>query len=415
MCWYKVLVSKFLGGVLGIGAGMSLGREGPSVQLGACVAQALGSKRSELEQRFLLAAGGGAGLAAAFNAPLAGIVFCLEELVRHVSAQVLMSAMAAAVSAAAVVQLFFGSSPIFHIGELPVLPLAEYGWLLLLGSGLGFLALGFNKTLLLSLDIYDRLGWPVTVRIALPLFGAALLGFFLPQILGGGNALVDSLVSEEYLLSFLVILFVGKFLFTMLCFGSGAPGGIFLPMLVLGALGGAAGSHFFLFLGADSSYAVNFIVLGMAAYFAAVVKSPVTGSILIMEMTGSFQHILSLSCVSMAAFLTADILGGGPVYEQLLARSLSRSQPQQCLRQHHSMSQLLVCTGSKLAHAMIRDMELPPHSLIVSVRRGTDFFVPDGSTRILPGDWLYILGSAEDRETLRYLAAEPDRDASAIS
>lgn len=146
----------------------------------------------------------------------------------------------------------------------------------------------------------------------------------MPQVLGGGSPLVDSLVITDYPLAFLLLLLVGKFLFTMLCFGSGVPGGIFLPMLVLGSLGGAVFAKLAIVLGVlPAPFAVNCIVFGMAAYFSAVVKSPITGSILIMEMTGSFEHMLALIIVSMTAYLVADLTGGQPVYDMLLERSLA--------------------------------------------------------------------------------------------
>ena len=143
-------------------------------------------------------------------------------------------------------------------------------------------------------------------------------------MLGGGSPLVDSLVTAPHAILFLVVLFLGKFFFTMFAFGSGVPGGIFLPMLVLGALAGnifAAGAESFGVL--PASFAVCAIVYAMAGYFSAVVKSPITGVILIMEMTGSFAHLLPLMIVSMVAYIVADLTGGKPVYEMLLARNIA--------------------------------------------------------------------------------------------
>ena len=138
---------------------------------------------------------------------------------------------------------------------------------------------------------------------------------------------VDALAVESYSLAFLCLLFAGKFLFTMLCFGSGVPGGIFLPMLVLGALGGAIFGHLLAAAGLfPAMYLPDMIVFGMAAYFAVVVKSPVTGSVLIMEMTGSFQHMLALLIVSLSAYAVSDLTGGRPVYGELLGRLLRRNK-----------------------------------------------------------------------------------------
>ena len=331
MNWASVLVAKIAGGVLAIGAGMSLGREGPSVQLGACAGQGIGhlsqSFHRGLEARNLLVAGAGAGLAAAFNAPLAGVIFGLEELQRTFSAAALLVSITAAVTATAVTGLFFGSSPVFSLGYLLPMPLDMLGWLAGLGLFVGTLGRMFNPSLLWAQDFYERLGLKGMYKPLLPLLLAACLGFVLPEILGGGSHLVDALAVESYSLAFLCLLFAGKFLFTMLCFGSGVPGGIFLPMLVLGALGGAifgnllAGAGLF-----PAMYLPDMIVFGMAAYFAVVAKSPVTGSVLIMEMTGSFQHMLALLIVSLSAYAGADLTGGRPVYVQLLGRMLRKNK-----------------------------------------------------------------------------------------
>ena len=137
---------------------------------------------------------------------------------------------------------------------------------------------------------------------------------------------MDSLVVTDYTIGFLCLLFLGKFLFTMICFGSGVPGGIFLPMLVLGAAGGAVLAKLLVLAGLlPAMYYADIIVFGMAAYFSSVVKSPVTGSILILEMTGSFQHMLALLVVSLTAYVISDLTGGRPVYDELLDRALSKT------------------------------------------------------------------------------------------
>ncbi len=329
MKWFSVLWSKIIGGVLAIGAGMSLGREGPSVQIGACVGQGLSqsSRRTRFESRILMTAGAGAGLAAAFNAPLAGVIFGLEEMQKTISPALLLTGITASVTAATVTEVVFGMSPVFSMGYLLPLPLNLFDILILAGIVIGLLGRLFNIALAYSLDTYGNLGLSGVKKPLLPLLLAALLGFVLPEILGGGNLLVDSLVVTDYTIAFLCLLFVGKFLFTMVCFGSGVPGGIFLPMLVLGAAGGAILAKLLVLAGVlPAMYYADIIVFGMAAYFAAVVKSPVTGSILILEMTGSFQHMLALLVVSLTAYVISDLTGGRPVYDELLDRALGKSK-----------------------------------------------------------------------------------------
>ncbi len=329
MRWFSVLWSKIIGGVLAIGTGMSLGREGPSVQIGACVGQGLSqtSRRTGFESRILMTAGAGAGLAAAFNAPLAGVIFGLEEMQKTISPAILLTGITASITAATVTEVVFGMSPVFSMGYLLPLPLNLFDVLVAAGIVIGLLGRLFNIALAYSLNTYSRLGLSGMKKPLVPLVLAGILGFVLPEILGGGNLLVDSLVVTDYTIGFLCLLFVGKFLFTMICFGSGVPGGIFLPMLVLGAAGGAVLAKLLVLAGLlPAMYYADIIVFGMAAYFSSVVKSPVTGSILILEMTGSFQHMLALLVVSLTAYVISDLTGGRPVYDELLDRALGKSK-----------------------------------------------------------------------------------------
>lgn len=329
MRWFSVLWSKIIGGVLAIGAGMSLGREGPSVQIGACVGQGLSqtSRRTRFESRILMTAGAGAGLAAAFNAPLAGVIFGLEEMQKTISPALLLTGITASITAATVTEVVFGMSPVFSMGYLLPLPLNLFDVLVVAGIVIGLLGRLFNIALAYSLNTYSRLGLSGMKKPLVPLALAGILGFVLPEILGGGNLLVDSLVVTDYTIGFLCLLFAGKFLFTMICFGSGVPGGIFLPMLVLGAAGGAVLAKLLVLAGLlPAMYYADIIVFGMAAYFSAVVKSPVTGSILILEMTGSFQHMLALLVVSLTAYVISDLTGGRPVYDELLDRALGKNK-----------------------------------------------------------------------------------------
>lgn len=329
MRWFSVLWSKIIGGVLAIGAGMSLGREGPSVQIGACVGQGLSqtSRRTGFESRILMTAGAGAGLAAAFNAPLAGVIFGLEEMQKTISPALLLTGITASITAATVTEVVFGMSPVFSMGYLLPLPLNLFDVLVVAGIVIGLLGRLFNIALAYSLNTYSKLGLSGMKKPLVPLTLAGILGFVLPEILGGGNLLVDSLVVTDYTIGVLCLLFVGKFLFTMICFGSGVPGGIFLPMLVLGAAGGAVLAKLLVLAGLlPAMYYADIIVFGMAAYFSSVVKSPVTGSILILEMTGSFQHMLALLVVSLTAYVISDLTGGRPVYDELLDRALGKSK-----------------------------------------------------------------------------------------
>lgn len=325
----RLLVLKFAAMVLAIGSGMSLGRAGVSVQFGACLGKFFGAVfhrgHSEIEAEILLTAGAGAGLAAIFNAPLAGIIFCVEELHRRFTPEILVATMSASVAASATVESIFGVRPIFAtITAQPaaVPEILNVVFFLALGIFLGAAGTLFTRAMILSLELYDRLKIFGTARFLLPLILIIPIGAKLPAILGCGNVLVDELLTAEFTLEAAAILFAGKFLFTLASFGTGAPGGVFLPLLTLGALGGkifaSAGIELGFF---TAEWSTLLIIFGMAAMFAAVVKAPVTGSVLILELTGQFSYLLTLTVVSGAAFLAADFLGAEPIFSALLKRS----------------------------------------------------------------------------------------------
>jgi len=398
MTWWKVILGKFMGGVLAIGSGLSLGREGPSVQLGAAVGQGFSKlfKRIKLEEKYLMTSGASAGLAAAFNAPLAGVMFALEEVHKNFSPLVLLSALSAALSADIVTSEFFGLKPVLDFKSLAVLPLKYYFYIILLGVILGILGVAFNKTLLKTQDLYAKQKWlSKELWVIIPLLLSVIIGLSLPAVLGGGNQLITSLViTGNFPITILLVLLLVKFLFTMVCYGSGAPGGIFLPLLAIGALiGNVYGVvlvHFFNF---DSIYINNFIILAMAGYFTAVVRAPITGTILITEMTGSFSYLLSLAIVSIAAYIVADLLRSKPIYESLLERILHKQGEGVVLgnEKNKSILEFAVCMGSKLDGKQIKEIQWPSHCLLVAVKRGEQEILPKGDTVIYPGDYLIVL------------------------
>ena len=305
--WEKELIRKFIGGILALGFGLSLGREGPSVQLGATTGLGISKllKRHKIEEKYLVTAGASAGLAAAFNAPLAGVVFALEELHRNFSPLILTCVMSASIVSEMISSYFFGMEPVFNFSKMQKIPLRYYGLIIILSIIIAFLGKLFNILLLLSQDIYAN-AKIIKGRFQpiIPFVISGIIGLTFPIALGGGHELIVDLTEKNFLLCLLLIIFIIKLLFTAICYGSGLPGGIFLPILVLGALiGKAYGQLSIEYFGIDSAYSVNFIALGMAAYFTAVVRAPITGSILITEMTGSFNHLLSLIVVCMLAYV----------------------------------------------------------------------------------------------------------------
>ncbi|PKM76111.1 MAG: ClC family H(+)/Cl(-) exchange transporter [Firmicutes bacterium HGW-Firmicutes-15] len=407
MKWLKVLVWKFVGGVLAIGSGMSLGREGPSIQLGAVVGQGINRLLGgfKVEERILITSGASAGLAAAFNAPLAGVVFSLEELHKNFSPPILLSAMTASLTADYVSRNFFGIRPIFDFHTLPVLPMKYFVLLLLLGLITGLFGVFFNWSLIKSLQIYEKQKLVSKRFIMLvPLLLTIPVGFWAPQALGGGHGLIAGIESNQYALMMLILLVIIKFGLTMVSYGSGAPGGIFLPLLVIGALtGGVFGQLAINFWHVDPSFANNFVVFAMAAYFTAIVKAPITGSILITEMTGSFEHLPALIAVSMTAYIVADLLKSRPIYDQLLNRLLARGghEALDVNTSANTVLEAVVCLGSQLEGKRIRDVTWPQHCLLINIKRGEEQIIPRGDTKIIAGDYLNILTNEKQAYKLK--------------
>ncbi|MFA9397113.1 MAG: ClC family H(+)/Cl(-) exchange transporter [Clostridiaceae bacterium] len=407
MNWLKVVVYKFFGGFLGLAAGLSLGREGPSIQMGAAIGQGYSriTKRPKIEEKFLITSGASAGLAAAFNAPLAGVMFSLEEVHKNFSPVVLTTALAASVTADFVTKNFFGLKPIFNLNVTQAIPLIDYPYLIVLGVLIGIAGVVFNKGLLKTQEIYEKQKfipkrfWPI-----IPFLTAGVLAFILPEVLGGGHELIISLSEAgKYSILALVVIVVVKYLFTILSYGSSAPGGIFLPLLVIGAIIGAIyGLVITKYFGVDKIYLINIIIISMAAYFAAIVKAPITGMVLLTEMTGSFNHLLSIAFVSIIAYVITDLLGSKPIYESLLERLLSKGT-----NKFHGDSknkviiEIPVCMGSKLQFKKLSEVKWPKHCLIVSLKRGEREIIPKGSTSMYAGDYLIVLAN-EDESAIIY-------------
>ncbi|HIX98808.1 ClC family H(+)/Cl(-) exchange transporter [Faecalicatena contorta] len=398
--WWRVLPAKFVGGFLCILGGLALGREGPSIQLGAMVGKGASRylDRGKTEERYLLTCGASAGLAAAFHAPLAGVMFSLEEVHRNFSVSVLLSVMSASLTADFLCTAVLGTDSVFQFTLTETLPLEYYGLLVLLGVVLGFLGVFYNWFTLKVQSLYSRIpGLSTAGKILIPFLLAGALGLAAPQLLGTGHSLVEELTAGGMAAGTMAFLLVGRFLFSAVSFGSGAPGGIFFPLLIIGAfIGGIfaqAGNWIF---GIDLLYLNNFVLLAMAGYFTAIVRAPLTGIILIFEMTGTVSQLFSLAVVSICAYIVATLMRSKPIYESLLANLLKkRGEPLQESGEK-VLREFVVSQGSDAAGKLVRELEWPRESLLVAVKRGDRELIPRGSTRLYPGDSLVVMADEYD-------------------
>ena len=318
----RLIPVKFIGGVLAMGAGLALGREGPTIQMGASLAHLFGTtfRRNSDECRALLAAGAGAGLATAFNAPIAGAVFVLEELVRRFETRITITTLGASAGAIAVARVLLGTVPDFHVGRLPY---SGFGAVppvhIAFGIVAGFLGVAYNRTILGALAAAKRLRrLRVELRAAVVGATVGLLAWFAPAVVGGGDPITQRTLGGKEVLATLALVFVLRFALGPVSYAAGTPGGLFAPMLVLGSQTGVlfgilCGS---LFPGVATN-PTELAVVGMAAFFTAVVRAPVTGIILVIEMTGTFTQFLPMLGACFAAMLVPTLLRDPPIYDSL--------------------------------------------------------------------------------------------------
>lgn len=412
MNWFSILWVKLTAGILGIGAGLSLGREGPSIQLGAVAAQGISRLmgRTRMEERYLMTSGASAGLAAAFNAPLAGVMFALEELHRNFSIVVLLPSMAAAFTATTISRTLFGSDSIFEFPNLQILPINDYGIVIIVAIAAGLAGVIFNKGLLSIGHFYALPIFRTPIhKIVFALVCGGILGYFLPEVLGGGNELINHLAKTPVSLQLLLLFLIGKLIFTFVSYGCGVPGGFFLPMLVIGALSGSICANVLITIGVvQPIYAANIVVIAMAALFSSSVRAPITGTVLIMEMTSSYQQLLTLAIASMIAFAIAELCHSKPIYEELLNRMLNNSKPSFQTLHQRNIAELSVCSGSHVEGKLVKDVHWPNNTLLVEIKRGETTITPVGDTKIMAGDFLYILTENENIQQLATMIGEQE-------
>lgn len=401
--WWRVLSAKFAGGFLCMLGGLALGREGPSIQLGAMAGKGVSRKldRGKTEEHFLITCGASAGLAAAFHAPLAGVMFSLEEIHKNFSVSVLTSVMTASLTADILSTLVLGTDSVFRFEIVDSIPIRYYWMIVLLGIILGVLGAFYNWFTLKAQALYGKIKTEGhTVKIMIPFLCAGALGFTAPELLGSGHDLIEQLTNTDMVLGTIVFILVGRFLFSALSFGSGAPGGIFFPLLVIGGfIGGAFAKTGVEFFGLDPIYVNNFVLISMAGYFSAIVRAPLTGIILIFEMTGNMSHMLSLSTISVVAYIVATLLGSRPIYESLLERLIEKngdtSQDDNNVKQK-ILSNFVVKKGSKPDGCLIKDVHWPDNCLLVAIQRGARELIPKGKTKLIAGDIIVTMTDERD-------------------
>lgn len=404
----RVLISKITGGALVNFSGFSLGREGPSIQIGAAMGKlsAKWMKREGREEKIMTSAGAGAGLAAAFSAPIAGTIFVFEELHKTFSRALIIPTFTASMIAMFLANRIFGMEPEFRFTLRSVLPLSSYGVLILLGVFLGMIGVCFNETLIFFKKKHRDLPISPKIRLAGTFLIVGLIVFCIDLLAGGGDPVIEHLYENEYALPMIGFLLVAKLVFTCFCFGSGVQGGIFLPVLVIGSAAGV----FFLKLGTAAGVLSdlmipNFIIFGMAGILASVVRSPLLSIVLVSEMTGNLSATFPIGIVVFVSYVVAELLNNKPVYESLL-EMMSPSESARAEKQIFTSVRLGMLSDA-VGYPLV-EFDFPEDMRIVEIVREGEAVIPKGDTVLRAGDELMISTTESGLEAARKFFDQPN-------
>jgi CIC family chloride channel protein len=319
---WRVPVGKFITGVLCIGSGHSMGREGPSVQIGAGVASVIGRwlGLSPGRVRDLVPVGAAGALAAAFNTPVAAVLFALEEIIGDMNASLIGSTVVASVSAVIVERSILGNEPLFHVPTYRLVHPAELAAYAALGVVGGCVSLLFCKGLLELRSVFLRL--PQQTKILQPAMGGLAIGamlVFWPAIMGVGYEYVDQALNGGLLLKTMALLCFLKLAATLISYASGNAGGIFAPSLYIGAMaGGAVGLIVHRYAPFPTADPGAYALVGMGTLFAGIIRAPMTSVFMIFEITQDYQILVPLMVANMLSFLISRRYQPLPVYLALL-------------------------------------------------------------------------------------------------
>ncbi len=406
--WHRVLAAKFVEGTLCAFAGLSLGREGPSVQLGGMSGKAISRllHKERGEERLLVTCGAAAGMSAAFHAPLTGVLFAVEEIHREFTAPLVISAMCSSLAADFLVSQVLGVQPVLSFTFTRDLPHAYYPILVVFGALCGLLGALHNAGMFACQEkLFGKLkGYLPFSRYVVAFAVAWFAAFWFPDLMCGGDAIVENMLAPEGLtLSAVLFLLVGKYLFTTLCYGSGAPGGTLFPLVVLGSLAGMGfGLATVALPGVPDHYVANFMVFGIAGLFAGAVRAPVSAVVLCFELTGTLDALLAVSVVSITSYVVANLTHVEPFYEVGLQNLLDVTPTDPTVngvgdRMLHTYT---VGAGSMAEGRTIAEVPWPNGALVVNISRAGANIIPKGNVELMALDELLVtMNSDTDWDT----------------
>src|SRR6266849_7804790 len=339
----RTVLGKFFCTSATLASGIPLGREGPSVQVGAGIGSVLGrvlGLRTE-QVKNLIPVGAAAAIAAAFNTPLAAVLFSLEEIMGDLHAPVMGAVVLASATAWMVLRLFLGNQPLFKVPQYQLVHPAEFAVYAVLGVAGGLVSVAFTKLLLSMRACFLRL--PQETLWFQPVTGGllvGLLGWFVPQVLGVGYEYVGYALNGNIVLKLMVLLVILKLITVTMSYASGNAGGIFGPALFIGAmLGGSVGTVAHRLFPAYTATPGAYALVGMGAVFAGIVRAPMTSVLMIFEMTQDYAVIVPLMISNLLSLFICSRLQKQPIYEALAIQD-GMHLPSAETRQRHGQCQI---------------------------------------------------------------------------
>lgn len=392
--WLRVILGTIVGSFLSFFGGLSLGHEGPSVQLGAATAEGanalLHSKYAW--RRYVSTGGASAGIGVAFGAPITGIIFAIEEVQKQFNPLLLLSAVVTSFMAVLTAQIckpVFGYEEFYfgfitHIATIPV----NFLWMMLIVAVIiGLCAVLFNASMLIKPLFKSNKYSPYFKIISVFLISGAF-GLIWTESLGGGYGLIKAVAQADISLKMIVVFLLIKFLLVILGYRSGATGGLFVPMLCLGALLGGLMGKMCIAMGLPQEYYETVVMICTVALMGATIRTPFTALILLTETTRATSGFLGAAIVIFVSCIVAEICMRKPLYDRLLENEIENFNKDKVLI--YSDFNKVVEDSCFAENKYVRNILWPSKCRITSISRGDDTIVPDGKTLLTCGDILHI-------------------------
>ena len=422
--WFRDATATFAACLLSIFMGLSIGAEGPSVLIGACLGDGVASTthRNEMIKRYQITGGACTGLAVAGNAPLTGMIFAFEEAHKRFTPEVFICAFSSVIFGMLMRSVIYAAFAMESVATFSSfvfyeLPFAYYGFAVLSGVACGLLGVAFYKACFLIRKLFQRIQtrnpkYNHAIRISIAVFLGGIISLLAAGVMGGGHELIFSLgsfggekganVERVFGLSVafsLCMILSLKFIVTAVNVGSGLPCGIFIPIIATGACLGGLLNNLWTALGMDAKYCDLMIMLCMSAYFTSIVKAPLTSIVMICEFTGSFAPLLPVIIAVSIGYILGDVFRTEGIYEELLEIYEHESGIHE-----HAVREVYTFTlthGAIAEKREIRDVLWPSGARVTEIKRGEEIILPEGDTVLHRGDVLTIVCKTPDHARIK--------------